>query len=346
MAMDPTIVPAPQDPTSTGVSSEANLLESNSPEANRSDSVGVLGAGSQLPDVQSAIRGDSEKVAGQATGAPVIGAQAIEAQATEAQATEAQATEAQATAAQATEAQTIEAQTIEAQTIEAQAIEAQSAQARAAQAKAAKSKASGANASSAKASRVQAVRIRQSAHHQAANPQAAKGSSAKGSSVKGAMASATAQSKAPQATVARSMAAQFTAARALAENQRSTWTLADGLAFDLSNPSLRLWHEAIALSDLCHEATQQSQSRCYGLMAQIRWGASLIPANIADGSGLTAPARPESLQSAYAALLELKTHLQVAEHTQVLPAAALEEPLRQWDVVVQQLRQLLSIAAA
>ncbi len=220
--------------------------------------------------------------------------------------------------AQAAQDQAAQPQAAQPQAAQDQAAQAKQAQAKQAQAKTAQTKRSGAASSSSKTSLVQAARIRKSSKAKA------------------------------QASTAppRSMAAQFTAARALADSQRTGWALAEGLELDLSSPSLQLWHEAIALSDLCHEATQQSQSRCYGLMAEIRWGASLIPAHVADGCGLTAPARPNSLQSAYAALLELKTHLQVAQHTQALPAPTHASPLSQWEVVAQQLRQLLNIAAA
>lgn len=111
---------------------------------------------------------------------------------------------------------------------------------------------------------------------------------------------------------------------------------------DSSHPSLELWDEGIKLSELCYEVTQNlSFANHFGLSAQIRWAATLIPANVAEGYGRGEIFQP-CLQRSYGALLELKTHLQVACHVHLLSAEAIEPLLRQCEVVGDRLRALMA----
>ncbi len=114
--------------------------------------------------------------------------------------------------------------------------------------------------------------------------------------------------------------------------------------------ALRLWHEGMQLADLCYQATQAFPPRqSYGLDAQIRMTASLIPASLAQGyeQAQRSPAEKEyasCIERAKGALLELKTHLKFSERLSLVTPVVNEMLLEECDVVGQRLQDLCEAA--
>lgn len=114
--------------------------------------------------------------------------------------------------------------------------------------------------------------------------------------------------------------------------------------------AVKLWHEGMQLADLCYQATQAfPPSQSYGLDAQIRLTASLIPASLAQGYEQAQLAFAEQEHSSYferakGALLELKTHLKFSERLSLVTPMVNEMLLEECDVVGQRLQDLCEAA--
>ena len=78
---------------------------------------------------------------------------------------------------------------------------------------------------------------------------------------------------------------------------------------------LRVWRESLDLAvECCKLANRLPASEVYGLALQIRRAAVSIPANIAEGHGRRHLAEYlQHLSIARGSLLELETHLEIAE---------------------------------
>ncbi len=114
--------------------------------------------------------------------------------------------------------------------------------------------------------------------------------------------------------------------------------------------AVKLWHEGMQLADLCYQATQAfPPSQSYGLDAQIRLTASLIPASLARGYeqaqlALAEPEQASYFERAKGALLELKTHLKFSERLSLVTPMVNEMLLEECDVVGQRLQDLCEAA--
>lgn len=114
--------------------------------------------------------------------------------------------------------------------------------------------------------------------------------------------------------------------------------------------AIRLWHEGMQLADLCYQATQTFPPlQSYGLDAQIRLTASLIPASLAQGYEQAQLCLAEQeyvscIARAKGALLELKTHLKFSERLSLVTPVVNEMLLEECDVVGQRLQDLCEAA--
>jgi len=116
--------------------------------------------------------------------------------------------------------------------------------------------------------------------------------------------------------------------------------------------AVKLWHEGMQLADLCYQATQTFPPlRSYGLDAQIRLTAGLIPASLAEGyeqAQQSAEQRDREyvscIKRAKGALLELKTHLKFSERLSLVTPVVNEMLLEECDVVGQRLQDLCEAA--
>ena len=114
--------------------------------------------------------------------------------------------------------------------------------------------------------------------------------------------------------------------------------------------ALRLWHEGMQLAELCYQATQSFPSqRAYGLDAQIRLTANLIPASVAQGyeqaqQPLAEQHYTSCIKQAKAAVLELKTHLKFSERLSLVPSVVNQMLLEECDMMGRQLQNLCEAA--
>ncbi len=114
--------------------------------------------------------------------------------------------------------------------------------------------------------------------------------------------------------------------------------------------AIRLWHDGMQLADLCYQATQAFPRRqSYGLDAQIRMTANLIPASLAQGYekaqlSLAEQEYTSCIERAKRALLELKTHLKFSERLSLVTPVVNEMLLEECDVVGQRIQDLCEVA--
>lgn len=114
--------------------------------------------------------------------------------------------------------------------------------------------------------------------------------------------------------------------------------------------ALKLWHEGMQLADLCYQATQAFPPlQAYGLDAQIRMTANLIPASLAQGYEQAQLCLAEQeyvscIERAKGALLELKTHLKFSERLLLVTPVVNEMLLEECEVVGQRLQDLCEAA--
>jgi four helix bundle protein len=82
-----------------------------------------------------------------------------------------------------------------------------------------------------------------------------------------------------------------------------------------SYQELEVWKKAMDLVVSCyHTAERFSKSESYGLVTQLQRAAVSVPANIAEGQGRNHTKEfINHLSIAYGSLMEIETHLQIAE---------------------------------
>jgi four helix bundle protein len=92
---------------------------------------------------------------------------------------------------------------------------------------------------------------------------------------------------------------------------------------------LEVWQKAMDLVVACYQATRCfPKHEIYGLSSQLQRAAISVPANIAEGQGRQH--RPEFIQHltiAYGSLMELETHLQIAQRLGYLESEAAHQLL-------------------
>jgi len=78
---------------------------------------------------------------------------------------------------------------------------------------------------------------------------------------------------------------------------------------------LKVWRKAMDLVVQCYQVTQEfPKSETYGLCGQLHRAAVSVPANIAEGQGRNHTKEfLNHLSIAYGSLMEVETHLQIAE---------------------------------
>ncbi len=94
---------------------------------------------------------------------------------------------------------------------------------------------------------------------------------------------------------------------------------------------LLVWQKAVDLVTCCYALTKQfPKSETYGLTAQIQRASVSVPANIAEGHGREHMGDYlHHLSIANGSLMELETHLLIAEKLNYLPATDVERILSQ-----------------
>jgi four helix bundle protein len=92
---------------------------------------------------------------------------------------------------------------------------------------------------------------------------------------------------------------------------------------------LEVWQLAMELAEKCYQTTKAfPQAELFGLTSQIRRAASSIPANIAEGQGRDHTKEfLKHLSIARGSLMELETHLILAQRVGLLDQAELESLL-------------------
>ena len=85
-----------------------------------------------------------------------------------------------------------------------------------------------------------------------------------------------------------------------------------------SHQDLKVWQKAMDLVVQCYRlAAEFPKSEVYGLTSQLQRAAVSIPANIAEGRGRRSTKDfLRFLDIAYGSLMELETHLQIADRLQ------------------------------
>ena len=106
---------------------------------------------------------------------------------------------------------------------------------------------------------------------------------------------------------------------------------------------LEVWQKAMDLVTDCYRVTQNfPRSEIYGLSSQLQRAAVSIPANIAEGQGRQH--RQEFiyyLSIAYGSLMELETHLQIAQRLGYIETTEIESLLNVCNQVGRLLNGLL-----
>ena len=84
---------------------------------------------------------------------------------------------------------------------------------------------------------------------------------------------------------------------------------------------LEVWQEAMNLAEACYEVTRAfPRDEVFGMTSQIRRAAMSVPANIAEGHGRTSTREfLNFLSIARGSLMELETHLLLAQQVGLLP---------------------------
>jgi four helix bundle protein len=86
--------------------------------------------------------------------------------------------------------------------------------------------------------------------------------------------------------------------------------------------NLEVWQKATDLVVLCYHLTDRfPKSEEFGLRSQMRRSATSIPSNIAEGQGRSTTGEYlHHLSIAHGSLMELETHVHIAERLGYLPA--------------------------
>lgn len=113
-----------------------------------------------------------------------------------------------------------------------------------------------------------------------------------------------------------------------------------------SSRDLEVWKLALDLAVECYRITKTfPKDELFGLTSQIRRAAASVPANIAEGHGRDHTKEfLYHLSIARGSLMELQTHLLLANRISLLPQSDVEELLRLSDSIskmISRLRQSL-----
>jgi four helix bundle protein len=105
---------------------------------------------------------------------------------------------------------------------------------------------------------------------------------------------------------------------------------------------LRVWQQAMELVVDCYGVTRNfPKSELYGLVSQIQRAAVSIPANIAEGKGRTHLGDYlRHLSIAHGSLMELETHLLIAERLSYVNPDKVNALLKQTDEISRMLSTL------
>jgi four helix bundle protein len=125
--------------------------------------------------------------------------------------------------------------------------------------------------------------------------------------------------------------------------------LIEGLVPDSGNKvrtfrDLRCWQRSVDLAKTCREVAKQlPDSERFALRDQLMRAANSVPSNIAEGNGR--PTRRDYIRLlgiAYASLMELESHLYVAQRVYAMTSPQLREALAIAAEVERLLRALLA----
>jgi len=110
-----------------------------------------------------------------------------------------------------------------------------------------------------------------------------------------------------------------------------------------SYQDLRVWQDAIALTEACYFLTQAfPREEMFGLTSQIRRAATSIPANIAEGYGReNTGSFIQFLRISQGSLKELETHLIISQRTKIATARAVDPLLESCGALGRMLRTLI-----
>lgn len=102
------------------------------------------------------------------------------------------------------------------------------------------------------------------------------------------------------------------------------------------------WQRAVQLVVRCYQLSGDfPKSEAYGLTSQIRRAAVSIPANIAEGHGRKHTREyVRRLSIAFGSLMELETHLMIAEQLNLISADAASAALAEADAIGKMLASL------
>ena len=106
---------------------------------------------------------------------------------------------------------------------------------------------------------------------------------------------------------------------------------------------LRVWHEAMALAEVCYQLTRGfPKEELYGMTSQIRRAAASVPANIAEAYGRENRGEyVQFLRVAQGSLKELETHLLLSQRVQLASGKTIEPVVAQCETVGKMLRALI-----
>ena len=107
---------------------------------------------------------------------------------------------------------------------------------------------------------------------------------------------------------------------------------------------LAVWQKAMDLAVDCYKLAEDfPRFEVYGLTAQLQRAAVSVPANIAEGWGRSRTGDYlRYLSIAHGSLMELETHIQIAERLGYVECAATEGPLGQSGEVGRMLNGLIN----
>jgi four helix bundle protein len=105
---------------------------------------------------------------------------------------------------------------------------------------------------------------------------------------------------------------------------------------------LRVWQQAMNLVVDCYAVTRTfPKSELYGLVSQVQRAAASVPANIAEGKGRTHLGDYlRHLSIAHGSLMELETHLLIAERLSYVHSDKVNALLQQTDEISRMLTAL------
>jgi four helix bundle protein len=106
---------------------------------------------------------------------------------------------------------------------------------------------------------------------------------------------------------------------------------------------LRVWRDAMALTESCYRLTRAfPKDELFGMTSQIRRSSASVPANIAEGHGRESTRSfVQSLRIAQGSLKELETHLLLASRVGIVELTDVDPVMDQCEAVGKMLRSLI-----